>query len=308
MTTASHGSSGIRRPASSAQTWQTRKAYLFVAPFLVVFVLMLIVPLGYAAYLSVFREQLVGGRSFVGIDNFVRAIHDPDLRAGLGRVTLFLLVQVPVMLALALTFALVLDSGRLRFAHFIRIGIFLPYAIPGVIAALMWGYLYGQDFGPFAQLATRIGLSAPDFLSSNWALASIGNIVTWSFVGYNMIIIYAALRTIPEDLFDAATIDGAGAFRIAWSIKIPAVRPALLLTATFSVIGSFQLFTEPQLLMAIAPTVIDGSYTPNLHAYTLAFLRNELNYAAAVSFLLGFVIMVVSYVVQLGARGKDRSR
>lgn len=299
--------SGIR-PASAARRQQNRAAYLFVTPFLVVFVLMLVVPLGYSAYLSLFREQLVGGLSFVGIDNYVRAIQDPDLRAGLGRVTIFLLVQVPVMLALALAFALVLDSGRLRFKRFIRIGIFLPYAIPGVIAALMWGYLYGRDFGPFAQLAALIGLPAPDFLSDQWALASIGNIVTWSFVGYNMIIIHAALRSIPEELYDAAAMDGAGPFRLAWDIKIPAVRPALLLTAIFSVIGSFQLFTEPQLLKGIAPTVIDGAYTPNLHAYTLAFGRSEVNYAAAVSFLLGFIIMIVSYGVQLGARGRQRPR
>lgn len=297
-----------RRKPSPATRQKTLAAYGFVAPFMIVFALMLVVPLVYAFWLSLYRVQLVGGQSFVGLENYARALTDPDFLGGLGRVALFLVIQVPVMLALALVFALILDTGRLRLAGFVRLSIFLPYAIPGVIAALMWGYLYGQDFGPFAQVARTLGLPAPAFLSSEWVLGSIANIVTWSFVGYNMIVIYAALRSIPEELYDAAKMDGAGAIRVAWSIKIPAVRPALILSAIFSVIGSFQLFTEPQLLKAIAPTVIDGSFTPNLYAYTLAFGRNELNYAAAVSFLLGFVIMVVSYIVQLSTDRKERSR
>lgn len=298
-----------RRRRTTRTRWaQIRAGYLFVTPFMVFFVVLLVVPLAYAAYLSLYRERLVGGLSFVGLDNYVTALTDPEFLRGLGRVALFLAVQVPVMLGLALFFALVLDSGRLRMPRVVRLGVFLPYAIPGVIAALMWGYLYGQDFGPFAQIADALGLPAPQFLSSTWVLASIGNITTWSYTGYNMIIIYAALRSIPEELYDAAAIDGAGAVRIAWSVKVPSVRPALMLTAIFSIIGSFQLFTEPQLLKAIAPTVIDGAYTPNLYAYTLAFGRHELNYAAAVSFLLGIVIMVVSYVFQLSTQRKETQR
>ena len=128
-------------------------------------------------------------------------------------------------------------------------------------------------------------------------LWSIGNIVSWEFIGYNMIILYAALRSIPEDLYEAAAVDGAGAVRTAWSIKIPAIRPAILLTVIFSVIGAFQLFTEPQLLRPLAPSVIDTSYTPNLYAYSLTFTSQEPNYAAAVSFLLGLVIVIVSSAV-----------
>src|ERR671914_3060996 len=168
------------------------------------------------------------------------------------------------MLGLAVAAALAIDSGQLRFAKVFRLGIFVPYAVPAVVATLMWGYLYGPDFGPFAQLADALGLPAPQFLSSSWMLGSIANIVTWQFVGYNMIILYAALRSIPHDLYEAAAVDGAGAWRIAWSIKVPALRPALLVCLIFSVIGSFQLFTEPKLVQTLAPSVIDSAYTPNL--------------------------------------------
>jgi multiple sugar transport system permease protein len=284
-----------------------RTGYLFVAPFMVVFLGMLVLPLAYAAYLSLFQERLIGGTVFAGLGNYTRALTDPRLLGGMGRVALFFLIQVPVMLVIALLAALAVDSGLLRMAKSFRLGIFLPYAVPSVVATLMWGYLYGQDFGPFAQLAGKLGLPTPTFLSGDWMLGSIANIVTWEFTGYNMIILYAALRAIPHDLYEAAAVDGAGAIRTAWSIKIPALRPALLVCLIFSVIGSFQLFNEPQLMQRLAPSVIDSAYTPNLYAYTLAFTGQEVNYAAAVSFFLGAVIVVASYAVLFVTSRRSRS-
>jgi len=293
-----HGTGMARREAIAG--------YLFVLPFVVVFVAMLVVPLFYSGYLSLFREQLIGGSTFSGFGNYARALQDETFLAGVLRMAQFLVIQVPIMLGLSLLFALLLDSGRLRMQRFIRLSIFVPYAVPGVIAALMWGYLYGRDFGPFAQGARAMGLPAPTFLTHEWMLYSIMNIVTWSFVGYNMIIMFAALRSIPTELYEAARVDGAGEIRVAWSIKIPAIKPALLLTAIFSVIGTFQLFNEPNILRTIAPNVIGVGYTPNLYAYNLAFIGREINYAAAIAFLLGIAIMVVSYIVQLSALRKER--
>ncbi|MER6244917.1 sugar ABC transporter permease [Streptomyces griseorubiginosus] len=274
---------------------------------MVLFLLLFLAPLGYAAYLSLYQSRLIGGTVFVGLDNYIRAVTDPLLIHGVIRVALFFLIQVPLMLMLALVFALALDSGLLRLAKVIRLGIFVPYAVPSVVAALMWGYLYGPDFGPFAQLSRDLSLPVPQFLSDGWMLGSLANIVTWEFVGYNMIILYAALRTIPTELYEAAAMDGAGAWRIAWSIKLPALRPALLLTLLFSVIGSFQLFNEPNLLMKVAPDVISSSYTANLYAYSLAFTGQQVNYAATVSFLLGLVIVIVSYGVLLTANRRRTS-
>jgi multiple sugar transport system permease protein len=286
---------------------RTRAAYLFVLPFFVVFLAMLVAPLLYSGYISLFEQRLIGGQSFVGLDNYVRAFSDPALLAGLWRVVLVLLIQVPIMLALSLAFALALDSGRVRGSALLRLLIFVPYAVPGVVAALMWAYLYGQDFGPIAQVFRAVGLGTPDFIAESTVLGSIMNIVTWEFAGYNMIIMYAALRAIPQELFEAAEIDGANQLRIAWSIKIPAIRPAIMLTVIFSVIGSFQLFNEPSLLRGAAPTVISGSFSPNMYAYTLAFVNQQLPYAAAVAFLLGLLIAIVSYVVQLSTQKREGS-
>ena len=173
----------------------------------------------------------------------------------------------------------------------------------------MWGYLYGPDFGPFAQVASWFGAPPPAFLSERGMFFSIVNIVNWEFIGYNMIIMYAGLRSIPPELYEAARVDGASEARIALSIKIPSIRPAIMLTIIFSIIGSFQLFNEPRLMGFLAPTVIGTDWSPNLYAYSIAFVNQDTNYAAALSFLLGFVIALLSYIFQLSAnRREHRSR
>ena len=169
----------------------------------------------------------------------------------------------------------------------------------------MWGYIYGQSFGLTGQIARGLGLPPTNFLSDSVILFSIMNIITWAFVGYNMIILYAALRSIPPELYEAAEIDGASQWRLAWSVKIPIIRPAILLTIIFSVIGSFQIFNEPKLLVELSPTAIPQGFTPNFYAFNQAFVSQDVNYAAAIAFLLGFVIMIVSYVVQLSLQKKE---
>ena len=132
---------------NAIQRKQHLVAYGFVLPFFVVFAAMLVAPLVYSGYLSFFVDRLVGGVSFVAFENYLRAFQDPGFLAGLGRTALVLVIQVPIMLGFALFFALALDSGRARGSKALRLLIFLPYAVPGVVAVLMWGYLYGQQFG-----------------------------------------------------------------------------------------------------------------------------------------------------------------
>src|SRR3954449_8701290 len=281
--------------------------FLFTVPFMLLFLAFFIAPLIYALYLSLYRSQLVGGNSFVGLDNYKDGLSDHAFTSGVGRVALYMVVQVPIMLGLALVFALILDSAKVWFPKLFRVAFFMPYAVPTVIAALMWGYIYGRDFGPFADIADKLGTSPPNFLSEKTMLWSIANVSTWTWTGYNMIIFYAALRAIPSELYEAAAVDGAGAVRIARYVKLPLLRPALLLTAIFSVIGSFQLFAEPQIFYSIAPDVIGKAYAPNLYVYNLSFSDQRLNYAAALSFLLGLVVFVVSFLVMYASRRQEEA-
>jgi multiple sugar transport system permease protein len=271
----------------------------FLGPFVAVFALVFLAPIAYSVYLSLFRDQLIGGTTFVGLDNYTQALKDEQFWAALGRVSLFLAVQVPIMLGIALLVALALDSGRLYGRDFFRISIFLPYAVPAVVATLMWGFMYGTRFGLVGDINSAFGVSLPDPLSPDLVLASIGNIVTWEFVGYNMLIFYSALRVIPHSLYEAAQIDGAGQIRVITAIKLPAIRGALVIAAIFSVIGSFQLFNEPNILQPLAPNAITTDYTPNFYTYSLSFNGQQHNYSATVAIVMGLITMIIAYVVQL---------
>ncbi len=275
---------------------QTRVAYLLLLPFFVLFILFFIVPLLYSFRISLYLERLVSGVSFVGWQNYVQVFQDPKFWEGLGRMAVFGLVQVPVMLALALLFALLLDGSRVYFPTLFRLGYFLPYAVPSVVATLLWSYLLGNRFGPFAQIADALGLPEPRFLTRSGILFTIGNIVTWQYLGSNMVILDTALKSVPRELFDAAKIDGASWWRTAFAIKIPLIAPTLMLITVLSIIGTLQLFSEAQLLRQGAPSIIADNYTPNLYAYALAFTNQQYNYAAAVTFVLGLMIVIASVV------------
>jgi multiple sugar transport system permease protein len=270
----------------------------FVGPFLAVFAFALVAPIAYAIYLSLFRQQLIGGTTLVWFANYRQALADPQFWGSVRRVAVFLVVQVPIMLVLALLLALALDSGRLRWSPLYRLSIFLPYAVPAVVAALMWGFMYGSQFGLIARLRSALHVGLPDPLSGSWVLASVGNVVTWEFVGYNMLILFAALRAVPGDLYEAAEIDGAGALRIARSIKLPALRPAMVVAVVFSVIGSLQLFTEPNVLEKLAPDTVTTTFTPNMYAYNLSFAGQEYNYSAAIAIVMGILTMIIAAAVQ----------
>jgi multiple sugar transport system permease protein len=291
-----------RRATRSRRRWI---GWGFIAPFLVVFGLVFVAPIAYSVYLSLFRDQLIGGNSFVGLDNYTKAFRDQELWAGLGRVGLFLVVQVPIMLGIALMVALALDSGRLYGRDFLRISIFLPHAVPAVVATLMWGFMYGKQFGLVANINDQFGISLPDPLAPHLVLASLGNVVTWEFVGYNMLIFYAALCVIPQSLYEAAEIDGAGQWRIVTAIKLPAIRGAVVIATVFSIIGSFQLFSEVSILKPLARNAITTSFTPNLYTYSLSFSGQQHNYAATVAIVMGFVTMIIAYAVQLRGMRKE---
>ncbi len=290
-----------KRPPASVTVADLRRSerragWVLAAPFGILFVLTFLLPLTYAFWTSLFRDRLIGGPLFVGLGSYARAITDPLLWAGLWRMVIFGAMQIPLIIGMALISALLMDSGISRLRSFFRVGVFLPYAVPSVVTALMWGYIYGPTFGPFAQLAKAVDLTPFAFLSSTYILPSLANVATWQYTGYNAIILFAGLQAISPDLYEAAAIDGANRWQIARWIKLPALRPTLLLTLVFALIGTFQYFTEPQIFSALAPDVIMPSFTPNLYAYSLAFIGQEYSYSAALSFVLGIIVVIVSTV------------
>ncbi len=298
-TAADFGVSGLPR-GKRGRFGRVSTPYLFLLPFGLFFLVFFVVPILYALYQSLFRSQRSGlGLGlptvvFNGLGNYVDVLHDQDFLSGLGRMLLFGVVQVPIMLGLALLLALLLDSQAARLKGIFRTAFFIPYAIPGVIAALLWGYLYTPQLSPIVQFARSIGLSGFDLLAASTILWSMANITTWTWTGYNMLIIIAALQAIPTEIYEAARMDGCSGFATARYIKIPMVAPALILTCIFSIIGTLQLFTEPLVLSSISNN-ITSSYTPNYYAYYTAFSNNNYYYTAALSVVLAVVSFVFSF-------------
>ena len=267
----------------------------FVTPFAVLFALFYIIPIIVAIYqslLTVEREGTFGKPTevFGGLVQYARVFQDDAFWASILRVAGFGVVQVPIMLGVALLLALLLDSPLVKGKRFFRLAFFAPYAVPGVIAAVMWGFLYSPNLSPFTAITSEI-----NFLGADLVLWSIANVVTWVFIGYNMIIIYSALLAIPTELYEAARLDGASQARIAWSIKIPLVAPAITLTSIFSIIGTLQLLAEPQVFKSFT-SAVTSTYTPNLLIYSTASVPN-VNLAAAFSVVLALLTFALSFTV-----------
>ncbi|SNY72328.1 carbohydrate ABC transporter permease [Paractinoplanes atraurantiacus] len=271
-----------------------KKAILFfVAPFGALFTLFYLIPIGYAIWQSLFTVERTGTfgpatEVFGGLTQYKQVFSDGPFWESIGRVLLFGAVQVPVMLGLALFLALLLDSGLVKGRRFFRLVYFLPYAVPGVVAAIMWGYLYSPNLSPFTEVTSAVDLLSPSLVL--WAMA---NVVTWVYVGYNMLIIYSALLAVPTEIYEAAKIDGAGVFRTAWSIKIPMVMPAIVLTTVFSIIGTLQLLAEPQVFRSFS-SAVSSTYTPNLTVLSTASIPN-FHLAAAFSVVLALATFVLSF-------------
>ncbi|QTE29156.1 carbohydrate ABC transporter permease [Pengzhenrongella sicca] len=297
-----------RRPAAltgGVDRARQRYGWMFVTPFTLVFVTFLIVPLAYAFWMSLHTKTLAQGESFSGFANYSRAFTDPDFLHGVGFVLRFSLVLIPLQMLVSLAAALVLDNLSTRFSKFSRLMIFVPYAIPVVIGAMMWGFLYSPRFGPLGQLFGLFGADAPFLLSPDNVFYGLLNVVVWQWAGYYMIIIYAALRGIDSSIYEAARMDGANGWQIALRIKVPMISSALVLILVFALIGTLQFFTEPQVLRSVASGSIDASFTPNLYAYTLAFSYSQFNYASAISFALGVVVFIGSYVFLFLSRKRN---
>ncbi|MFE4800647.1 carbohydrate ABC transporter permease [Streptomyces sp. NPDC056708] len=277
------------------------KGAAFTVPFLLGFIFLYLLPMGYAGYQSLFREEQSGlglsgsSQSFAGLDNYVDGLTDSAFMGSVLRVAVFACVQIPLMLLISLVLALLLDAATSRAASRFRILLLVPYMIPGVVAAIVWINLYSPNVGPLTPLGKALGFDW-DFFSPSMVWPSIGNLLTWHGIGYNMVIIYSALQAVPRELFEAARLDGASEWRIARSIKIPYVRSALVLTGLLSIIQMLQIFNEPALFRNVTPQTVDDKFTPIMIIYNAAFNASNYHYAATLSVLLALILGIASFV------------
>ena len=270
--------------------FQTVKAYLFLLPFLVFFILVTAYPVVYGGYLSLFGQH--GVRTwFVGLANFKSTFTDPLFWQGFGMPLFLLIIQVPGMIVIAIFIGLLYE--RLRHSAIYRLLFYLPYAVPGVVAGILWSYIFSESMSPLVPLWKLFGVAKPVFItlpSVRWILLVI---ILWEWTGYTSLIIYSTLVSIPKELGEAAEMDGAGWFRVAYSIKVPLLRNTVFVLFIFNSIGAMQVFNEPRMVNLLL--TLPQNYTPAMYLYNMAFAYGSFTYSIAMGLVLAAVIFVVSF-------------
>ncbi|WP_245930335.1 carbohydrate ABC transporter permease [Allonocardiopsis opalescens] len=274
--------------------------YLYVAPFFVLFAIFGLFPVIYTLWISLHDWTLLGGQeAFVGLDNYAYLLFE-DTRfynALFNTLGMFVLATVPQLL-IALLLADLLNR-RIRFRGFFRVSVIFPYVTSVAATALVFGQLFGRDYGLINYVIELVGLPPVNWQSgrlASWSAVSI--MVDWRWIGYNTLIYLAAMQAIPKDLYEAAAIDGASRMRQFWQITIPMLQPTILFTVIISTIGGMQLFTEP--VMFGGGDYDGGSQaefqTIAMYMFSEAFGRQDYGYGSAVAWIIFVVIILFSLI------------
>ncbi len=285
-----------------------RSAWFFLTPYLLVTGVFFAYPLVYATILAFYQTSGPKHRVFVGLENFTFVLTDPDFFRAVRNTVLFALASICLQLPLSLGMALLLNSKSDRTKAFFRLAIFAPNLVGQVFVGILFTMLFTPRYGMFNQLLHRLfgvgleqdWLSEPSLVMPAVVIASL-----WLYVGFNMIYFLAALQNVDQSLIDAARIDGAGPSGIFWNVTRPAITPIATFVVVTSTIGSFQLFELPYILLR-------GTWGPNNSGLTVvgylyqnAFEAGDLGTAAAIGWLLTFMILIIG-IVQVRLSGTMR--
>ncbi|USX52275.1 carbohydrate ABC transporter permease [Lentzea sp. HUAS12] len=303
--TAPAGSTPPRRPRSG---WRDRisrvevrwSPYLFIAPFFVIFAVFGLFPLVYTAYVSLHDWTITGAGAFVGLDNYVTLFGDPDFwNSVYNTLGMLVLATVPQLL-MALVLASLLNQ-RLRGVTFLRMGVLLPIVTSVAAVGIVFSQVFDRDVGMVNGLLGLVDVDAVDWRADKWSSwSAIATMVNWRWTGYNALIYLAAMQAIPRDLYEAATVDGAGKVRQFWSITVPNIRPAIVFTVIMSTIAGMQLFTEPLIFGQGSFAISGGSLrqfqTVSMYMFEKAFRDFDYGYGSAVAWMIFLLITVLGVV------------
>lgn len=298
--------------------------YAYISPFFVLFGIFLLFPTAYTFYLSFFEYVGVSGDvlltihlglidieiprianlEFVGLGHYERIfLRDSLFYQSLYNTSFIFLIQVPTMVILGLAVALVLDAKFIRAKGLFRTLIALPVATGLVAYSTIFLLLFNGDIGLINYVLESAGLTAIPWLGEAfWARITLVIAVTWRWMGYNMIILLAGLQTIPQQLYEAAEIDGATRWEKFRYVTLPQLRPVLLFVIVSSTIGTFQIFAEPYVITGGGPG--NSTITIVQYIYNQAFLQLNLGYASAVSVVLVVLVSIMS-VIQIKYGGGE---
>ena len=259
-----------------------------------------VVPIVATLVISFFNWPLLGTPSWVGTGNFAKILTDPIFGRVVLNTLLFVVLYVPLNLVISLGLAAWL-TPRIKGRHIFRVIFFIPAITPVVANVVVWRLLYQPNGLIDATLQTTVGVHAPNFLGDeHWAMLAIVAMSVWQGFGYNLLVFSAALDAVPEQLIDAARIDGAGPWTTFWRIKFPLISPSLFFATMLTLITSFQVFIQPFILTRGGPG--DATVSIVQYIYNQGFALHKLGIASAGAWVLFVIILGVTAVQFLGQR------
>lgn len=272
--------------------------YLMISPFYILFIVFGLFPILFSLYLAFHSWDGLGPMEFVGLRNFRNLLtDDPDFWKSVGNTFVIWFFSTLPQLFLALVVAFLLNAAFVRFKDFYRAVYFLPNITSIVAVAIIFGSFFGSQFGLINGLLQVVGLPRIEWINDPfWVKVAVSLMVIWRWTGYNAIIYLAGLQSIPHDLYEAATIDGANRKQQFFSITLPLLKPIILFTVILSTIGGMQLFTEPLILVGNTGGATKGGLTLVLYLYNQAFGNQLFGYASAIAWMLFLIIGVFSFL------------
>jgi len=272
---------------------RNRAAYGFLAPYLLIFAIFWIWPI-ISSFTMSFQNTRINPWTFSPGANWGRLFSDPAFYNALKNTMIILVIQVPVMITLATIMAVLLNSSLLKAKGLFRFAFFAPVVVGEVAYAAVFRLMFNLDFGIINKLLNAIGISSVSwFAEAPAAMALLIIAVTWRWAGYNAIIILAGLQSIPDDVYEAATLDRVSKFRQFIYITLPLLRPIILFCVVLSIIGSMQLFTEPFLITNRGGPG-GGTETLGLFLYRQGFTSLNFGYASAIAYTMAALAIVIS--------------
>jgi len=277
------------------EIYKNRTLYLFISPFYILFLIFGLFPIVFSLYLSFHKWSGLGDMEFVGLDQFKFLLSDDVFWQSVGNTFLIWFISTLPMLFFALVIAFLLNAPFTRFRGFYRTTFFITNVTSIVAVTIIFKSLFGNQYGLLNYILTSIGMDPIEWLNSAfWIKVVIASMVVWRWTGYNAIIYLAGLQSIPNDLYEAARIDGASLFQQFFHITIPLLRPIILFTVMMTTIGSMQLFTEPQVLLGNSGGPGGAGLTITLYMYKQGFIESQFGYASVVSWALFVIIAIFS--------------
>jgi len=290
------GVAGAWRRGPLGTLWRHRWPLLFVSPFFILFAVFALYPIFFSLYLSFHEWRGVGAMRPVGFANYTRLFGDRIFWNSMTNAVLLFFIYVPIMTFLAVVIATILHGGFVRFQGVWRAIIFMPHLTSMVAAGFTFRLILDTHSGFANQALGWLGVSPVPWLDDMWwARISVGLLMIWAWLGYNTIIMLAGLQTIPIELNEAAAVDGANRVQVFFRITVPLLQPVILFAVTLSIIGTFQLFTEPYILTGGGP--IRATETPVMQIFSSTFANLRFGYAAAMSYVY-FVTIIVLAIIQ----------